>query len=389
MQMATRSSASHPDKTRRPSQARIKRGVLNVNTTGLPAFPDELLLEVASHMPRVPVSCHTAEEIVSYDSDTTRAALDSQFMLTALSRTCQRLRQFFLPYMYQTVEVLDGMKIVDGRRLPTTKQREAKRLAYGNLSMYTKELARQLEVLTVRNPPLAQYVVKLNVVLTLSDYNTSLAKRFWDYLNLLPNLSSVRMVCQYSWMSMDIVRKWRLPQIRHVHLNVNATTFALSCPNLVSVSTAHAIDLNRISRYWGPNYWRMTTPEIKKNIEVIGVNCILRKDIGDFSNLRDMSFECLAIRDIIKRPIKRKNMKLETIRIHADQIGVFYVPMLGYSCTVYTPKPTPEEEMRWISWCEETLREVQRVDQKDKRIYYTSSSGARSFTPAGHYFMLC
>lgn len=76
------------------------------------------------------------------------------------------------------------------------------------------------------------------------------------------------------------------------------------------------------------------------------------------------------------RPVK--NMHLDTIRIQADQIGIGYLPLLVNCDPVYTVKPTPEEEEGWIFWCEQTLRQVQRIDRKDKKIYYTSSSGARS-----------
>ncbi|KAF9053377.1 hypothetical protein BJ165DRAFT_1447254 [Panaeolus papilionaceus] len=375
LQMATRSAARRTDTTRPPSQAPIKNRSLNINAAGLLAFPDELLLEMMRHMPRVPVSCHTAEEILSNDT----TALDSQFTLTALSQTCRRLRRFFLPYVYRTIEVLDGIQIA-GRRLPTTERREKQRLVRANSSLYTKELVRQLEAVTVCYPSLAQYVVGLNVVLTISDHHTLLARKVWDYLSLLPNLRSVRMDCQYRWISPADVKKSRLPQIRHVHLNDNATTFALSCPNLVSFSTSHAVDIGMAKRlrYWYPKYsWKRTTPETKRNVEVIGVNCGLEHDMSDFPNLRDMSFECLAMRDIVRRNREIKNAHLEAIRIQADQIGVGYIPLLKASDTRYTQKPTPEEEERWISWCEETLRQVQRVDGKNKKIYYTSSSGTR------------
>lgn len=152
--MATSRFTRRTDKTRHLSEAPIS-GFSTINTTGFLAFPDELLLEVVRHIPRVSVSCHTAEETLSKDT----SLLDSQFRLTALSQTCQRLRQLFLQYVYQTIEVLDGMKIVDKRRLPTTEQRAAKRLVQGNPSLYTKELVRQLEVVTVRNPSLARHVV--------------------------------------------------------------------------------------------------------------------------------------------------------------------------------------------------------------------------------------
>jgi hypothetical protein len=115
------------------------------NTSGFAALPDELYLEIISHFPAYPIPC-------GYKSVKVQAVRDRHLTLLALSQTCRSLRPAFLRYLWQRIEVYDGMETGKGqlhrrhgRRSPSDKR-------------YAEELVRQLEVVTVREPSLARHV---------------------------------------------------------------------------------------------------------------------------------------------------------------------------------------------------------------------------------------
>ena len=107
----------------------LSLGRQDINTTGLPAFPDELLAEVLFQLPTVPLP---TIEIILQDAKT---HILRQKTLLALSQTCSNLRRFFRPYAWDRIEVV------------TSKGRASNR-----------ELLRQLEVVTVRDSSLAHLV---------------------------------------------------------------------------------------------------------------------------------------------------------------------------------------------------------------------------------------
>ena len=115
------------------------------NTSGFAALPDELYLEIISHFPAYPIPCR-------YKSINIEAVRDRHLTLLALSRTCRSLRPAFLRYLWQRIEVYDGMETGKGLL----------RFRHGGPSVANKthaeELVRQLEVVTVREPSLARHV---------------------------------------------------------------------------------------------------------------------------------------------------------------------------------------------------------------------------------------
>lgn len=128
-----------------------------LNSKGLPALPDELYLEIASYIPTRIVP--TLDEKVDADSEAPRYR---HFTLSALSQTCRTLRRFFLRCLWQRIEVFDGMETGNGPLL-STRGRYMGGMLYPPIKRirgdrYAKELIRQLEIVTVRNPDLAQYV---------------------------------------------------------------------------------------------------------------------------------------------------------------------------------------------------------------------------------------
>lgn len=115
-----------------------------VNTTGLPALPTELLLEIVSHFPVIPIPLFRTKPYSAEYLARTQA-------LRALSQMCMSLRRVFLPLVWQRIEVCASPMIIGNRyRRPIQRPPWVKELA--------TELVQQLEIVTIRDPSLASYV---------------------------------------------------------------------------------------------------------------------------------------------------------------------------------------------------------------------------------------
>lgn len=118
------------------------------NTKGFQALPTELLLEIISHFPAIPLPMRPQDRCSVYPA----SYLEKPRILRALSQMCRSLRSVFLPYVWQRIEVFanhsDRSPAVVGRRVK--RSRVNKELA--------TELITQLEIVTIRDPTLAQYV---------------------------------------------------------------------------------------------------------------------------------------------------------------------------------------------------------------------------------------
>ena len=109
------------------------------NTSGLAILPDELLLEVLSYYP------DSKPEVSEYNRKDADAHFSRRERLIALSETCRNLRRFLRPYVWCRIEVLDKMTTGEEEILKTEQQ-------------LALELIRQLEIVTIRDPSLAEYV---------------------------------------------------------------------------------------------------------------------------------------------------------------------------------------------------------------------------------------
>ena len=118
-----------------------KRGI---NTSGLAVLPNELLLEIVSYLPSLPALSgnHEYKDAMAY--------MKQRDLFLALSMSCRHLRRFFRPYVWRRLEVTSGMCI----RQTTLHRGSGKE---GDVA-YATELVRQLEVVTIRDPSLAEYV---------------------------------------------------------------------------------------------------------------------------------------------------------------------------------------------------------------------------------------
>ena len=135
-----------------PQTSSITQAVnVNANTLGLPALADEIYLEIISYIPAVPIptpiDCPSYPEIRRSRHET----------LLSLSQTCRSLRRVFWRYLWQRIEVREGMKVGENEFLDDiifcTGSHEKK-----IHKRYAAELVRQLEIVTIRNSDLAQHV---------------------------------------------------------------------------------------------------------------------------------------------------------------------------------------------------------------------------------------
>lgn len=123
------------------------------NSLGLAGLPNELFLEIMSHIP--------VYSLPKLNWIKDKYEPDRHFTLVSLSQTCQALRAFFLQHAWRRLEVRDGQKTIRGDLAKSQLMwrgpiRRRKRGRYRCLHL--EEAARQLEMVTVRNPSLAEYV---------------------------------------------------------------------------------------------------------------------------------------------------------------------------------------------------------------------------------------
>ncbi|KAK0186858.1 hypothetical protein F5146DRAFT_962288 [Armillaria mellea] len=152
------------------------------NMSGLPALPNELLLEILSYWPSIPVPAKD------------RRVFSERYMqrfhaLLALSQTCRSLRSVFLPLVWQRLEACASRKPGLG---PSTPFYHRKRALPWEKEVAT-ELVRQFEVVTVRDPTLAVYVNTISVTLSRFSADTVYLE-FARCLTLLPNLHTLQIL---------------------------------------------------------------------------------------------------------------------------------------------------------------------------------------------------
>ena len=180
--------------------------------------------------------------------------------LLSLSQTSRSLRRFFWRYLWQRIEVREGMKIWD-KDEPFYSEKSRTHTGHLSQSRYTPghkgyatELVRQLEIVTVRNPQLAQYVKSvLSELLVLS--TCSLANSYLDIyvgkhsfesvlaelercLSLFSNLHTVQVDISagssrgrnFDEIFEETFKKYSYPQIRNVFVMYFTLPFIASCP---------------------------------------------------------------------------------------------------------------------------------------------------------------
>ncbi|KDR85673.1 hypothetical protein GALMADRAFT_234678 [Galerina marginata CBS 339.88] len=205
--------------------SKAKDDAVVVNSSGLAIFPDELLLEILGHYPEIPFPTVEQQEFNANDHIARRETL------LALSKTCRNLRRFFRPYIWHRIEVCAGMRVENhilqaGQNLDKVK--------------FNLELVRQLEIVTIRDPTLAEYVTVINV--EVKDYSVGpLLAELARSISLFPNLHTVKLQVTHHLNSDVPTRKafskYSYPQIRSLILCRCAYPLLRSCPQARSIRT--------------------------------------------------------------------------------------------------------------------------------------------------------
>jgi len=219
---------------KRRSVGRVKGSIIPpptsthaVNTRGFAAQSDEIYLEIVSHIPSVPIPTL----IYSKSYPEIRRSRHETFLY--LSQTSRLLRRFFWRYLWQRIEVREGTKIGDkDGTLKNIRTRPSR-------DKYAIELVRQLEIVTIRNPLLAQYVNYLDIFIGENSAKAVLAE-LARCLSLFSNLHTVQIDVVRSYgrenqVSFEEIfeqtfKKYSYPQIRNVFVMFLSVSFVGSCP---------------------------------------------------------------------------------------------------------------------------------------------------------------
>lgn len=216
-----------------------------VNSKGFAVLPTELLLEIFSYLPSMPIPAQPGEHHGQYRN---RARI-----LRGLSQMCRSLRSVFLPIVWEKIEVFVTFTSVSGLGLGRRASRRS----------LAKELLRQLEVVTIRDPTLAAYVKIVNVIIT--DYSSSgVMEEFARCLALFKNLETIQIL----EAPKDYVPPWLhflkafeirvFPSVRTVVIPEYATEVLKSCTGARFVTCTSPLSLDMV-KSWCPKIQTLTT----------------------------------------------------------------------------------------------------------------------------------
>ncbi|KAL1756661.1 hypothetical protein FB107DRAFT_289882 [Schizophyllum commune] len=170
-------SSTVPSPPRRlyPSGASVQRAARI--SMALDTVPTELLMIIVDHYPRLPLNFGG-----SLPTDGERFLIRHR-TIYALSQTSSRLRSVFLPLVWQSVEVF----------CPTSRRGETQMKGTRWKKEMATELVRQLEIVTIRDPTLAEYVQSATVYLTEYSWQ-GVFPEFCRALCAMPKLKTLHIV---------------------------------------------------------------------------------------------------------------------------------------------------------------------------------------------------
>ncbi|RDB24582.1 hypothetical protein Hypma_008276 [Hypsizygus marmoreus] len=205
-----------------------------VNTTGLPALPTELLVEIVSYLPTIPVPATYAQNAAVFPG----TCLERMRIMRALSQMCRSLRAVFLPLSWERIEACTIDRIDKMRRRPRAG------LARSWERILATELVRQLEIVTIRDPSLASYVKIVNVILTTFSCET-VVPELVRCLALFPNLHTVQFLgTSGPSRALDAFKGHTYPTVRTLVLPAFLSAIVRSFPRVT-----------RIHSVWGPSQY--------------------------------------------------------------------------------------------------------------------------------------
>ncbi|KDR68761.1 hypothetical protein GALMADRAFT_231112 [Galerina marginata CBS 339.88] len=257
-----------------------------INTQGLPALPDDLHLEIISHFSFQPVPSKE-----KHWSETFDGLRDRHLTLLSLSQTCRSLRPCYLRYLWQRIEVFDGMETDKGplQFVDRTRRRRRGEITAMN-KLYVEELSRQLEIVTIRDSSLALHVNILNLTV-VEDSAGRVLPELARCITLLPNLHTVQFDFRIDIIIFNKARNafmaYRYPQIRTACLAASAYFFIACCPNLRRV-----MSLNNLPRVGLLENVIQHCPQVEVVAPLFAL-APMRRMISQLKNLRDVSLDYL------------------------------------------------------------------------------------------------
>ncbi|KAF8887458.1 hypothetical protein CPB84DRAFT_1521263 [Gymnopilus junonius] len=249
------------------------------NTSGLPIFPAELLLEIISYFPR---PRDPGLNDTSHSRVLPVVEAEEHFawreVIFALSQTCKNLRLIFRPYLWRRIEVWEGVVVQRFGKTWTPRLAVEKE--------HNLELVRQLETVTVRDPALAEYVQIVNVdVARHSDKPVLL--ELARCLHLFPNLRIVKLrILRNDSQSTGIPKmldkafsQYSYPQVSTAIISKWAYPFLSSCPNLQSINW---MDITRYSSgFWKHRPYAVSRLQLCRQLKSLAFHAEDREWLAD------------------------------------------------------------------------------------------------------------
>ncbi|CAA7267523.1 unnamed protein product [Cyclocybe aegerita] len=242
---------------------------------------------------------------------------------------------------------------------------------------HMKELVRQLEVVTIRDPSLAVHVNILNVTVVDHEFK-SIMEKLARCIALLPNLHTVQLRTMPAWSYLEcfmsnVFKQYTYPQIRTVAVCSRASPIMESCPGMVRLYAYNGLQYGCLDHFVEKSYSQVEvlgTPVDKYSLTKHSVESKYHSFVKgetlvqSLPNLRDITLDRLILGrafDWIKPIMQLRN--LQTIRLRMD------------SDTPALPHDRHRACAEWIKWSQHILSQNQNPDIVNKQVILTDPDG--------------
>ncbi|KAG2023878.1 hypothetical protein CC2G_001484 [Coprinopsis cinerea AmutBmut pab1-1] len=160
---------------------------LKQNATGFTALPDELLLDILIHLDTTVIRNHGTPAL----NDPIASQL-REFTIISLIQTCQSLRRFFLPYLWQRIQNFPLPFLDNDAGFSSASERQWEERSTTSI--------KRLDMVIDGNPYLANYVQIVNVYLYYSNLSEVLAKLV-KVLSICPQVHTLQLTGSFYGIS--------------------------------------------------------------------------------------------------------------------------------------------------------------------------------------------